>query len=105
MQIPNIPRRHLKSNFYPKFVLIFTLCISYLHSLLNNREESIIDYRYLTRKKPKNFSYVIDFACAYARWNGINSALSLIDNFYKNKKKYGDYYDALGLIFKTSKNY
>ena len=76
-----------------------------LHLVLHNYDESINDYRYLMKKQPKNFNYVIGCAESYAYWNNLNTALLLINKFYKNKKHDSEYFNALGSVFKISKNY
>ena len=51
------------------------------------------------KREPKNFDYVRRCAEMYAKLNDLNSALGLINNFYKNKKLDSEYYNALGSLF------
>ncbi len=57
------------------------------------------------KKAPKEFAYAEGCADAYAHLNDINSAFQLINNFYKNKKLDSEYFNALGSVFKISKDY
>ncbi len=76
-----------------------------LNYLLERYDEAIKDYNYLMRKEPKNFFHVEGCARMYAHTDNLNTALNLINNFYKNKKRDADYFSALGDVFGIVKDY
>ena len=88
----------------PKNLYAVSRCAS-LYSILKKYDEAINEYTYLMKQEPKYFPHVEACARMYAHLNQVNTALDLINNFYKRKKMDADYYNAIGYVLYIAKDY
>lgn len=77
----------------------------FLNSNLKAYEDIIEDYKSLMKKNPDNFEYVSMCAKYYALLQDLRTALNLVNNFYVGKEYDDKYYDTIGDILRSLKDY